>query len=74
MMRVHACVYLHAQALSERTNHKKEIDLEELGPDSPLCSMLVLEALRAKGGPLHTVRPLLQLAHVRARAPAAAAF
>lgn len=42
---------LCAQALSERAvGHA--IDLDGLGPDSPLGTMLVLEALRAKGGPL----------------------
>jgi hypothetical protein len=49
-----ACALLR-QALNERTD-RDGIDLDGLGPDSPLCSMLLLEALRTKGGPLHPVR------------------
>ena len=45
----------HVQALQELTDNKG-IDLEDLGAASPLCSMLLLEALRFKGGPLHKAR------------------
>ena len=42
-------------ALSERSD-KYGLNLDDLGTDSPLGCMLLLEALRAKGGPLHVVR------------------
>ena len=47
------------QALSERSE-RGAIDLDDLEADSPLCTMLTLEALRSKGGPLDKVR----LSHV----------
>ena len=43
------------QALSERAEGGS-INLDDLGPDSPLGTMLTLEALRFKGGPLDKVR------------------
>ena len=47
-----------SQALSERAEGGS-INLDDLESDSPLATMLTLEALRFKGGPLDKVRDSL---------------
>jgi hypothetical protein len=55
VLRSNSRLRLRLQALSERSEGNG-LNLDDLGKDSPLGSMLVLEALRFKGGPLHPVR------------------